>query len=311
MSFSFTCPQCGQAFQSHSTNRVYCSEACHYQSKCKPELVARPCPQCGQAFKPHSREAVYCSRQCHANSKRGKTAHNNTGLTTACLVCGKSFHISPSIADRKYCSRKCQAASQRGKPAYNRQTVQVTCTVCGKMFGLPPSGAKVAKYCSRKCKGIAGSQIKGAAHPSYKDRVTLTCEFCGDSYQVKPSYAKKGSRFCSRQCQGSWTVRNTHGPTSIEIAIATLLDEMGLAYEPQKAMAKFLCDFVLKQYRLVIECDGDYWHNNLLTIWKDKRKDSWLTSHGYRVLRLPEHKIKSDLAWCRKQIRRFTSRAAA
>jgi len=40
--------------------------------------------------------------------------------------------------------------------------------------------------------------------------VELVCEFCGSSYEVKPS-RKESSRFCSKECQYSWSSENITG----------------------------------------------------------------------------------------------------
>jgi very-short-patch-repair endonuclease len=45
---------------------------------------------------------------------------------------------------------------------------------------------------------------------------------------------------------------------------------------------------------LVIECDGEYWHDRKPGAKaKDARKDAYLLSKGYSILRLPEIEIKS------------------
>ena len=80
---------------------------------------------------------------------------------------------------------------------------------------------------------------------------------------------------------------------------------MGLAFEQEKVMGPFRCDFVLKDRRLAIECDGTYWHGNDLQQQKDARKDSWLMSHGYKILRLPEDKINHNLDGCKHAILAF------
>ena len=42
-----------------------------------------------------------------------------------------------------------------------------------------------------------------------------------------------------------------------------------------------------------IECDGDYWHSLEKAVEKDKRRDSYMLEHRYKILRLPEYKIRS------------------
>jgi len=41
--------------------------------------------------------------------------------------------------------------------------------------------------------------------------ITLTCEICGNKFQVKP-YRKNTARFCSFECGGKWHMRNRKMP---------------------------------------------------------------------------------------------------
>jgi very-short-patch-repair endonuclease len=51
-----------------------------------------------------------------------------------------------------------------------------------------------------------------------------------------------------------------------------------------------LVDF--KLYNKIIEFDGDYWHSNELQINKDNKRDNFLTSKGYSILRIKESEYK-------------------
>ncbi len=81
-------------------------------------------------------------------------------------------------------------------------------------------------------------------------------------------------------------------PSSIELAIEDVLKALGISYESQKAIGFYVVDFYLPEHNLVIECDGEYWHNLPENIARDKRKDTYLRKRGYNILRLKEHEIK-------------------
>ena len=53
---------------------------------------------------------------------------------------------------------------------------------------------------------------------------------------------------------------------------------------------------------LVIECDGDYWHNKKGAAEKDGRKTINLTDRGYTVLRFTETDLINNLDECKKGI---------
>lgn len=83
-------------------------------------------------------------------------------------------------------------------------------------------------------------------------------------------------------------------PTSIEISVRNVLDALKVDYQEQKPIGRYMVDFFIPSTNTVIECDGDYWHNLPEVVARDKRKDEFLNQKGYRVIRLPEHKIKEN-----------------
>lgn len=82
--------------------------------------------------------------------------------------------------------------------------------------------------------------------------------------------------------------------TSIEKAIAEVLQQLGIEYVAQKPLGPFVVDFFIPRAKLVIECDGDYWHNLPEMKERDKRKDGWLKKQGFRMIRIWEHEIKQN-----------------
>ncbi len=81
---------------------------------------------------------------------------------------------------------------------------------------------------------------------------------------------------------------------------------------------KFVCDFAIPSFKIIIECDGDYWHanpkiykkNNLTetqkrNIQRDKFKDKYLLKKGWIVLRFFESKITKDPKKCINKIEKF------
>ncbi len=105
--------------------------------------------------------------------------------------------------------------------------------------------------------------------------------------------------------------------TSIEIAMAkALLKEKILFVKQFNIDNKFSCDFALPQYKIIIECDGDYWHANpkiynqknidkrqAMNLKRDKFKDLYLTKKGWVVLRFFESDINKDISKCIRKIK--------
>ncbi len=82
--------------------------------------------------------------------------------------------------------------------------------------------------------------------------------------------------------------------TSIEIAIRRALDLLGVVYEYDIQISRYQIDIYVPLYKLIVECDGTYWHGRPEQVERDKRKDAWLTNLGYKVVRLGESEIRND-----------------
>lgn len=68
-------------------------------------------------------------------------------------------------------------------------TTQRTCKHCHKQL------TKNALYCDRTCMGL-----------SYRNSVSLVCETCGETFDVKPAHqARYNARFCSIRCKAIGT----------------------------------------------------------------------------------------------------------
>lgn len=252
------------------------------------KLRAHTCRRCGKEWRDYYPDRTHCSRAC-------RDADRQKRVSVVCQQCSTSFEVAVHRTDTaQYCSRACKHAAMVVR-------VALTCQTCAATYFRDASRAVRSRYCSATC--------QAAGRRTGRTTVALTCEECGQSYQKQVSAAAR-SRFCSRSCRTIWVVKHSSKRgTSIERAVAALLDADSVVYEPQKHIGVYLCDFYIPSARLVIECDGTYWHSKAEQVFKDVRRDAWLKSHGYQVLRLSEDKINTDLDWCRAQIHRFLAGA--
>jgi len=215
-----------------------------------------------------------CSAKCMGISKRRPAAFT-------CVGCGKTVVTSPSLAvKQRYCSEACQR--EHKKP-------RIICEVCGKERRVTPTQlAEGARFCSWWC----------ARKVLNKPRPIVVCEQCGKQCAVPPSRVKQGMRFCSHSCRTIWTLtHDDHArPTSIEVILYKLLDELELVYIPQYAIpaAGTVADAYLPDLNMVLYADGDYWHGLPKTSARDKRQNKKLAELGYRVHRMSEKDLRAD-----------------
>jgi very-short-patch-repair endonuclease len=166
--------------------------------------------------------------------------------------------------------------------------------------------------------------------------VKINCALCGKEREVKHAKFINGyGRFCSESCaaksryangggeklkagnaeffqtdegkallskNGVQTAVNfKNGPlrTSIEIKMADELSARGIEYIEQRNLGdKFLLDFFLPEYGIVIECDGDYWHRLPSSIRRDKAKNAYIKACDLSLYRFWESEINTDVGAC-------------
>ena len=91
--------------------------------------------------------------------------------------------------------------------------------------------------------------------------------------------------------------------TGIELKIAELLTTLEINYEEQKPICnRFVVDFYIPCKNLIIECNGDYWHNRPEQIKRDNARINYLTKCGYKIITLWEHEINENIEQCKEEI---------
>ena len=111
---------------------------------------------------------------------------------------------------------------------------------------------------------------------------------------------------------------NTKKDTSIEIILRRALFKRGVRYRKNVKSILGTPDIVIKKYRLLVFCDGDFWHGKDFRrvktheyYWNEKIKRNRerdleytirLRDDGWTVLRFWESDIRKDLDGCVQQI---------
>lgn len=302
------CDTCGKSFYKKprmikKTNHNYCCRECAAAASRKYP-IQKSCEFCDQQFEiDHgSTNARYCSRKCSSLAQR-------TRIELACNVCGKTFSVNPhryQNGNPQFCSMKCRntAWASEGKPQPRDESkyIESQCEICGQSFTATEWNRKKGKdrFCSHICYAESLRRKRGEAHPLYK-KIAKSCLQCGKLLKVAPSVINR-TKFCSRHCAGAWNVIHNNKQSSLERIVADLLAEIGVIFESQKGIGPYACDFFIPSANLVIEADGEYWHSLPANKVRDRRKTTFLLNNGYQLLRLPERTVRSNSAWCKKQI---------
>lgn len=87
-------------------------------------------------------------------------------------------------------------------------------------------------------------------------------------------------------------------PSSIEIKVKEQFDFYGIKYIQQKKIndgtRNYFLDFYIPSLKLVVECNGDYWHNLPDKIIRDKLLEKYVISTGRKIIFIWEHEINDD-----------------
>lgn len=88
-------------------------------------------------------------------------------------------------------------------------------------------------------------------------------------------------------------------PSSIERIICKVLDEVGIKYKTQIPFhcGRFIADIFIPSKNLILECNGEYWHNYKIFPKRKKRDESfeeYAKNKGYRLVWLWESEIRKN-----------------
>lgn len=248
-----------------------------------------------------------------------KGIEGNKVRTITCIACGETVtkRMPPG---RKYCSIDCYRRSPRPQ---RKNGKIINCEQCGESFYVSKCRIESgARFCSDDC------------HNEYQGRnkTSHTCQICGKDFRWSPSRTESGNyniTYCSLDCRDSDPERRKMllkmnaaqqlgNTTKLERAGYEMLDRAGVKYEPQRVFAgKFTPDAVIPSARLVVQFDGDYWHDKsgkstepriLKRVNADRSQDAYIRACGWEVIRFWESDLKQDPAKCEERLSQFLHR---
>lgn len=203
---------------------------------------------------------------CYWNSNRKK-------LIKKCLICKKEFVAKQYLIEKGYgiyCSRKCLHKT------YPKRIIK-KCIQCGLTLQVQPSKISLVKFCSKKCHD-----------DNMRDYVAKICKNCHRQFQLPRWELNKGKgSFCCRDCFIQFK-----GETTIEKKVRQALEKSGLRFKQEFKIGIYRADFLILDKKIIIECDGDYWHKIPGATDRDLRKDKYLHNKGFTIHRIAESTIR-------------------
>lgn len=194
---------------------------CHKKFYCKKSHVLKG-------------EGKFCSKKCYAiwvKEQKVLTGKNNPNwkggsIKKICPQCKQTYLVKRSGISsnkRKFCSIICRGLrdKQSGRLANNKNPswkgglVSKVCLVCGKEFKVYKCREKEAKYCSKKCWGVALKLFPSEKWLNFLARKTrkkrnaqlIKCENCSkEFYRQKSNISIQN--FCSINCKNEYYHKN-------------------------------------------------------------------------------------------------------
>jgi len=83
-------------------------------------------------------------------------------------------------------------------------------------------------------------------------------------------------------------------PSSIEKMIWKVLDKFNVKYKIQHRIGKWYVDIFIPNRKLIIECNGDYWHSLPNRIKRDKELQKYCNKNNYKLAWIWENEIRKN-----------------
>ncbi len=192
-------------------------------------------------------------------------------------------------------TKKKMSAAKIGKPSWNKD---IPCSnETKKKLSIINTNKHPSEETKRKTSKSMMGKNKGKRR-TLADRKKLSNAH-RDIKRTKESKLKQSITMKKLFLSGKWIPKISYKfkNTSIEIAMEKQLKLNNINYEKQKYIKNVgFVDFFLTEYDIIIECDGNYWHNKEGAQQKDISRDfAAMFFHKYQTIRFWEHEINEDI----------------
>ena len=160
--------------------------------------------------------------------------------------------------------------------------------------------------CTEKTKKKISNTLKGHRHSEESKRKMSKNSIGSKGYKHTKETKKKISETRKKWYKDmskeekviyldKWITAGHHArPSSLEISIRKILDSLNVKYLTDYHISKWFIDIYIPNRNLIIECNGNYWHNLPNRIKRDRELQEYAKENGYKLIWLWEDDIKED-----------------
>lgn len=225
-------------------------------------------------------------------------------VNVECASCGTMLERRKSEVDRAVTGRVFCDMTCRGRLGVKPRTgADQPCEQCGTPFYVQLS-SPARRFCSREC---------NAAWQA-RNQVTRQCDYCGDSYTLRPSQAHAyrkldRARFCTRRCMGLAAIKRPLD--RMHNGKPAMLDDHGYVFVWEPDYSGLTRKGWVAEHRLVAEqmigrpltSDDEVHHINRLR--DDNRPENLEVLDGLTHSIISRGQRQSDIDLLAEYIRRF------
>jgi len=309
------CSNCNEKYIPTQSRQHYCKE-CY--------IIDIPCSFCSKKItkrrtfynffmKKNSNRKWFCSKDC-----RKKYRIENETEIRCCEECGKKFNCW-LFSKTKLCSSTCREKAQ------TPQKIKIICEQCGSEFYDWPSRNRI--HCSQRCAGLGRTPWNKGIPWDNEAKKKMRISHLGKSNphigvpwtiqskekvskSLKNAYAtgkiiistkerkNRSNRIIKLMADGKMPQNDTMPERIFENQLLF----NNILYIKQYPYKYGIADFWLPEDNIIVEIDGEYWHNQPKVRERDKRQNIYLEENGYTLFRFTDREIKQDINKCIEKV---------
>lgn len=213
-------------------------------------------------------------------------------MSSNCKCCGKEIPFN-----RTYCSHSCLSLDITDKQwASNEHRENISKKTSAQMHREYTNGTRDPFVITERARKAAHERMIQDNRLNYPESRAKLALVTNTPYQRMRS-SQRIRRTMQKMSQNGFT-------SSLELFVADVLNGLHINYIQQYSIDRFCVDFALPDYNIVIEADGEYWHQDKE---KDDERQRIIESYGWQVIRFSGSQINSKLNRVEAQLTRLIS----
>jgi len=231
-----------------------------------------------------------------------------SGNTARCSECGREDRVVPKEHRRKCRRQACNVGSYLCPKCYRRHPVVVAARKSSQARAW--SSREARERASRASRafwdGLSGEERSRRSREAMSGEVrrrigeTVSRKFAEDEgyrqrvcaarcrYWLDDGYRAKRRRILDSQREaGTGIFAPMPRISGIQRTLYAILDELGVEHVPEHRIGHYAFDCFLPDHGVLIECNGDYFHNTPVHVRNDKAKTTYVERY------FPELKVRT------------------